>query len=413
MIEYVSKLNYASPALRHIDYRLSFENYRGIHTSQHNRFTSYDVQQILRILDSYAPNESLLRIRTTDTSKRPYNTPEEIDYAEFCHQVKDKTGKGTQDAMRKNFFVDWHRMRFINRYDANKSLVKPYEVKQIKYVSLSNFGLKFINTDNMLELQYLYSKALNNLLGGLVQSSMDLLELESVNHITFAEFMYFVTSIGADNFGISPIECKELILDYRNLQRITRINVSKVLKEALQPKNFPGNKKEKRDFHNWTNQSQQIWHLFNDVVFFFTDNKRLSLVEDNSTDRTKWRRSAKVKEDYFINHQVRKTKGYELDHIIPLLVAETLEDFSYLDDWKNLLYIDGKTHAIKTQSQSKHNKLKTADPSGEIVHLCSADGDVLKIKNNVEGFYNPKLLPKLLNYNSSFLSATKESQKEQ
>lgn len=53
---------------------------------------------------------------------RPHNTEEEGIYAEFCNEAKNLVEIGTQDAMRKNLFVDLHRMGLIERYDKNKKL---------------------------------------------------------------------------------------------------------------------------------------------------------------------------------------------------------------------------------------------------------------------------------------------------
>lgn len=77
MKNYVSNINIGNSSLKFIDERLQSENYRGIHLSQHNRYDLPKLMEILTLLNKYAPNQSLMQIRTTDISKRPQNIPEE------------------------------------------------------------------------------------------------------------------------------------------------------------------------------------------------------------------------------------------------------------------------------------------------------------------------------------------------
>lgn len=96
MKNYVSNINIGNSSLKFIDERLQSENYRGIHLSQHNRYDLPKLMEILTLLNKYAPNQSLMQIRTTDISKRPQNIPEEQSYAEFCNEAKSLTNIGTQ-----------------------------------------------------------------------------------------------------------------------------------------------------------------------------------------------------------------------------------------------------------------------------------------------------------------------------
>ena len=168
MTNIVSNISSPNPALQFIDKRILSDNYRGEYSSQHNRYTMKQQVKILELLAEYSSHENLIQIRTTDLSKRSYDLPEEKEYAEFCHKVKQETGIGTQDAMRKNLFVDFHRMGLIKRYDKNKDPVEPYVRKAIKYVSLSSEGLKLIKENNFLKQYFLFSKAVDKLLGGYI-----------------------------------------------------------------------------------------------------------------------------------------------------------------------------------------------------------------------------------------------------
>lgn len=408
----ISNINPASKALHSLENRLTFDSYRGVESSQHNRYEVKDVHTILGLLNKYAPNQTLLRIRTMDTSKRPTNLPEEIEYAKFCHEAKQITGIGTQDAMRKNLFVDWHRMGLINRYDKNKRLVAPYDRRSIVYVSLSELGLQFTQETNLANQSYLFSKALNKLLFGFVENTLNLLSTTSLDSIDFYEFMFFVSAINHPSYSISMTECELLINDYRSLSRLQKSALIDTLKLELDPSKFSGDKTDKRDFHNWVNKYQQIWHLFNQVPFFIIDNSDgilklyLSSTNINSSvyNKSAMKRSPRAKNDYFNYHGVTKTKGYELDHIIPLLTANSIEEFTYLDRWENLLYIDGKTHAIKSQSGSKHCILVCNPSNLNDIALKDFQENTLPIQNGYEALFKTDLVLEMVDYNQSFLN---------
>ncbi|BCD50101.1 hypothetical protein [Helicobacter suis] len=55
--------------------RIQKDTYRGLHLSQHNRYTKEVIIAILRVLKETLENNKIshLRIRTTDLSKRPTN----------------------------------------------------------------------------------------------------------------------------------------------------------------------------------------------------------------------------------------------------------------------------------------------------------------------------------------------------
>ncbi|MDR2644343.1 MAG: hypothetical protein LBC74_16305 [Planctomycetaceae bacterium] len=209
-------------ALEFIEYRIADDNYRGSWSSQHNRYTIDDLCTILSLLDKYAPNYSLMRIRDKDIAKRQQNTPEEKIYAQFCNEAYKKTGIGTQDAMRKNLFVDFHRMGFINRYDKNKNIIEPLQRGNIKYVSITTQGKKIITTTNQQNRLFIFSKGLDFLLGGYINILLELFRYQKndINKISIYEFMFFVSAVNTITcFNINIDKCVELIKSYRSLYR--------------------------------------------------------------------------------------------------------------------------------------------------------------------------------------------------
>jgi len=411
MKTYVSNIDPANDALYFIDKRLASDNYRGHISSQHNRYTFEELVQFLTLLDEYAPRQSLLHIRTTDTVKRPENTPEEVQYAKFCHAAKKQVGKGTQDAMRKNFFVDWHRMGLIERYTAKEEKIKPYQHSRTQYVALSDLGKQFIQ-NKALEQRFLFSKALNILLDNFISHTLDV--LDELKHIDFDEFLFFVSAIDTPQeygFSLTTAQCVDLVGKYRKLTRKQKEAVLTKLRDELIPEKFDGNKSNQRDFHNWQNKIKQIWFLFDEVVFFTIerDSKipRLKPIEktDSRNGKTKMVRSVRPKADYLKEHQVQKTKGFELDHIIPLMDANTIDEFHYLDNWRNLLYLSGTPHAIKTQTGSEYKVLCVDSDNLDVLKLArpSNEEDILLIRNQKEALFNTKHIDTMLKYNADFL----------
>ena len=54
--------------------------------------------------------------------------------------------------------------------------------------------------------------------------------------------------------------------------------------------------------------------------------------------------SAQEKENYFLNHKVKKCPDKTLHHIVPLDLWVDLDDFKLLDDWRNMIYIKNEKH---------------------------------------------------------------------
>ena len=175
MSSILSNISSGNNSLEFIDSRILDDKYRGSWSSQHNRYTMEKIVTILTLFNKYAPSKDLMVIRTADISKRPNNTPEEQTYAQFCNEAKAQAGIGTQDAMRKNLFVDLHRMGLIERYDNNKVPTDPLSKQSVKYVSLTDQGLKLIESKTLLDKFFIFSKGVDQLLGGYIDVLLNLL----------------------------------------------------------------------------------------------------------------------------------------------------------------------------------------------------------------------------------------------
>lgn len=385
--------------------RIMSDNYRGIQLSQHNRYDVVFITTLLSEMYDLVSNHRMF-IRTTDLSKRPTNTPEEYIYAEYVNNLSEKLGRCTQDSVRKNFFVDLHRMGFIYRYDSNNQKIGPYERGQIKSVSLTPLGVELVaNKDNIFQRNLIYTKAIDDLTDGLAEEMLDVVSIN--DKLTMTEFMFFLsfTDKELDGHMYSKSELVEYILEYRRMSYFQKQQVISIVEDYCNPNKFGGNKKNKRDFHNWKNETQQIFMLMNQTVFFELRDETLVIrLDENSLfdDETKLKRSLKEKEEYFKHHNIKKQPGFELHHVIPLLLAKNRNEFAVLDVWQNMVYIDGYTHSKITHTRNKNvdlhfknDDIRLIDPAGKIDTIeCIKDSNVkydVSNQNTMKDF-NSKVL---------------------
>lgn len=387
--------------LKFLEDRLKLENYRGIQISQHNRYCLEDILIILKTFYNHVGKEKM-EIRTTDISKRPENLPNEEKYAKFVNEVNKKMNRGTQDSIRKNLFVDLERMGLLKRYSDKNT---------IKSVSITDKGIQLINPKlDKLKRQMKYSECIDELLKGFAIKIINILtELDKISLLEFTLFVSFVDkNIGNKVFLEDDII--ELVKDFRSLSAPQRELIENKIKEYATPDNFKGNKKEKKDYHNWKNESQQIINLLNQTALYeydknrkilnFKCNKENSLFKKEDIEKLKLKRSRLEKEKYFNQHNVTKQKGYELHHVVPLLKAKNAEHFFLLDVWENLLYIDGKKHAEITQNGNRQIILNILENND--IKLTDLENDLyLKFNDNV--FYSVNNKEKMKKTNKELL----------
>jgi hypothetical protein len=311
--------------------------------------------------------------------------------------------------MRKNYFVDFHRMGFINRYNRNGEKVNPWEQSNIKYVSLSKQGIKLIKTVDLEEQFFIFSKGVDAMLGGYINLLLEIFRTPEyeIKNITIYEYMFFISAIQSKTtFEIDTTKCVEYIRTYRTLSRGQRKGVVDILKEQMQPKNYKGNKTDKRDFGNWKNKADQVFSIFVQTVYFEKrDDKlvprELRSAKGGTITLVKLSRSISEKFEYFKNHKVGKFMGFELHHVVPLARAESREQFKVLDVWLNMVYIDAFSHAKITQNNNANMKMEGADTT-IILSDCVGNSVTLVYNDNIQ--YLPQKLPDMLSYNTTLLN---------
>lgn len=386
-------------ALRFLSRRIVNPSYRGSISSQHNRFTMEDVYEILKLLYVFVHDGGLMQTRTTDLIKRPQTMPAERPYARFCEQCKERLGRGTQDTMRKNLFPDFHRMGLIHRYGPDRERVDPYSRGAKKYVSLTPMGLKFIRAD-LLDRQFIFTKGVNMLLEGRIDVLLNLFKTPEykIKSITIYEYMFFVSAIGHPDFNLSVSDSVDMLKAYRALALSQRRAVVDALRTDLVPKpNIP--KPQKRDFHNWLNKVQQIYHLLKQTRYFDVVDECLILI-DSEDSEARLGRSLSARHEYFRQHNVTKRWGFELHHVVPLSYSECKDHFKLLDTWDNMAYIDGYTHAKITQNRHKNVIMSTA---GDDIYLADHQDKTIRLALDKNILYSPAKQPDMLRRNRDLL----------
>ncbi len=402
IVKHIDRNNFA---LKYIDQRIESDDYRGAVSSQHNRFTEEELYNTLKLLDKHASNKSFMEIRTTDLAKRPINSSEEQKFAIFCNEVKQVVGRGTQDSIRKNWFVDFHRMGFIQRYDKNHNPTHAWKRSITKFVSIAPDGAKFIKERDPANRLFLFTKGLNRLLSNYINILLNLLKDDEyhLRYITLNESMFFVSAVVSDaKYSLTELECIEHINEYRKLTKAQRISVEKCLKSQLKKENYIGNKKTQRDFHNWENKMTQIFSLIRQTAYFEVRDNRVSYREPKNQKQLN--RSISQKQEYFKEHIVSKKRGFELHHIIPLSWSENYEHFVLLDKWENMVYIDGYSHAQITQNGNK-NIVLSKGVNGLI--LQDYESNIVNLEKDINVLYNEDKEPVMLSYNDNLIRGYK------
>lgn len=398
-----------------LEQRLQNDNYRGVQLSQHNRYDQVTILTIVEEISKIA-GKDLLQIRTTDLSKRPENLPEESDYAILTTNINNKVDHCTQDSLRKNLFVDMHRMGLIKRYNAQQIEVSPFAGGIKKYISLTDFAERFMNEQNVFKQNMLYTRALETLLNGYGESLLGIMAELGTDYLTTEEMTLF-TSYLDENNGSSTTTADDVvsyIKEFRQLGKYQRKAFVDVIIKYCDPKLFAGDKKQKRDWHNWINESQQIASLLGQTAYFEYDQAQgklgLRLKDGLFNADPKLKRSLQVKQSYFENHKIAKKKvGFELHHIVPLCWAVDANEFVTLDQWENLVYIDAYSHAQITQNRNRNVELDFNETNDTIFKDYSNNNCVVcKYGTNI--LYDEHKQKEMLSYNQKLLTATSDKQ---
>lgn len=355
--------------------RLSASDYRGKHSVQHYRYDFDVIYTVLDLLNRYAPNKGLLAIRTRDVSKQGFDEPEWKDYAKLCNELKTLFGKNTPDVLRKIIFVDLERLGFLHRYNKKKQVNRLFTRNTNAYVSMSDVGLELLAQGDSLKRRFLIGKRIELFLHDCIENLLYMLRETDLRYIDVYEYMFFMTAINFDSrFTLSLQEAETMIKEYRKLSPVQRKQLIKALQSLMVPAKKDKKGRTKKDFHNWKNETQSLFTNFLQHLVFFAleqptrDNIRIILSNQTGLfvdSGTRLDRSVLEKQLYMEKHKVQKKAGFELHHIIPLAYSTSLEHFKLLDNWLNMIYIDGYSHGQMqnhiTLAEGENDDLKLVD----------------------------------------------------
>jgi len=377
--------------LKYIFERIKREDYRGIHLSQHNRLPFDKVLEILKTINNIA-GTSNFKIHIGDWKGKKQKGCE--IYYKIVDSLEKIIEQGTVNSLKKNIFPDLDTMGFLNRYNPKGELVLPDKREIIDSVSLTKFALDFINEGKPRKQYKMYIEATEKLLEPILDELFYLLYkiFESIN---VYEYMFIVS-----DEKLATQEKIDLINSYRRLKKIERIKVNQNILKIFKDINKRAiNKKYKRDFGNWYNESLQIFNLLNQTVYFKTFRKTV-LMLSISQEALEFiaTRSQRQREKYFDWHNVKKAEGYQLHHICPLSYATTRRQLELIDNFKNLIYVSDKAH-----SKIPHDLfIQLIVKNGRVLLMNPIDKNFLDITKEI--IINGENLQEMVRYNEKLLA---------
>lgn len=403
-------------AIKFIYWRMLQNNYRGLHLLQHNRWTFEKFRAIIIAIFHSQDNNGYVRIPRGDEGK--FHLGDYSQYLElikkFQEEYKKSTNKeeGTANTIKKNLFPDLARMGVIDRYKINnnqeRTILKPYvkdSVDLIKFKDYLNLNEKTLNDNHFL--RQIYNNFSKNIYNDLPLLLFELISDENLKgKIDEYEFLFFITWY--DNFyleyKIDKDQIKELILSWRNLSLSARNTVINFIRNWADREKWINFKKDqKRDFYNWKNQTQEIMqHIKDSEIFSLNINAtQFEIFFKKQDEQIKRYRSETPKLEYLEKHNMKKIKGFEFDHIVPFSWSTTFEQALKICSWKNLIYIDAKNHAIKTQSNNIYVYLNSRKEINYLYLESENKKDFLFLKLNKDVYFNMNLFQELKEYNIS------------
>ena len=392
--------------LKYIVKRLTRDDYRGWHVSQHNRYDLGAIQTILREIYDVAGLERF-GIPPGDYNANVVLSGGFQDFQKIVSQINAKLGKGTINSIKKNFFPDLERMGFLLR-----EKIKPNKNSHpILYGSLTPSAVTFINAKKLIVKYKKFTDGIDKLFGSKISELAELIYLSDYANdiISIYEFMFIFSDKNEDFNKIGLLD------SYRNLKKHEKSKVIDLVQKYANPDNFQGDKTDLRDFHNWKNQAQQIMGLLKTTVYFEVEQNKFFRLNIGSTGffQEPGKRSAVPKREYFTFHSVEKKDKFELHHIVPISSARNKEEAKLIDDYRNLIYIHRSKHKVISRNRSR-NVVLTIDPS-EAVFSGFGDEESVKTKNERDALYTKEIkkIKKIAQYNAGLLKSIFEFEQPQ
>lgn len=397
--------------LSYIVDRIQDDNYRGIQCSQHNRLSySYFKSLIETIYEKAGDERFFIHVGDDDGVKQT----EAATYYDIVDTIKALEGKGTINSVKKNTFPDLARAGLLYRFDKQgEKIAEAFAVGEgksiqkrnnVRAVQLSPLGVKFATAKTEFERRKYYTDMVDVLTKSAATELVELLSTDDrFEMVRMSEFMYILSDDRAD---IRYNDKLLYVTEYRKLTIEQQRQLDVLLRQYCDPSRNRGNKTTARDYHNWKNESQQIFGLLSCSTYFKVVEEQLMLNNGQyGLFIQKAERRQKPKDAYFAYHHISKQAGYELHHIIPFNRAQTQSDAQWIDDERNLIYLSSAKHAEFTATQNINIRTSYARPILSFLQVDSIDNiininveqddakiDLDRVNDMVE--YNRRLLAK-------------------
>ena len=393
--------------LQYIIARLRSNDYRGWHISQHNRFAMEEVEIILGEIHNVTGTNHFA-IPPGDYASNHELGESFKDYKRIVNQINSKMGRGTINSLKKNFFPDLQKMGFL----ARERMVLHQNSQPVWHGNLTSSAIEMIEAGNDLIKKYKkFTDSIDKLFGRKISDLAETIHLSDYANdaISIYEFM-FILSDNSEN-----LDKIKLLGSYRALKEHSKREVKSLIKKYANPDNFSGKKNEKRDFHNWKNQAQQIMNLLKTTVYFEVDQNKYFRLNASSTGFFKKpvRRSVIPKREYFNFHKVQKREKFELHHIVPISVARNKEEAKNIDDYKNLIYIHQMKHKLISKNRNR-NVVLYVDPN-EVVFSDFENENSIKAVNEESAIYSKDTgkIAKMMKHNKELIKSIFDFEKSQ
>jgi hypothetical protein len=388
--------------LEYIVERVQDVNYRGIHISQHNR---YDLERLTHILNG------IYEVVENRQFRVPLGDDEGVqesgcdEYYRIIKAVNRRAGIGTINSLKKNFFVDFERMGLLYRFNKKGESIGNSKRSHVYYAQLTNAAISLITSSSIVERHKIFTDSLDKLFANELTYLAETLYYSNYKNdpIGIWEFM-LILSDDRPKFRNEKIK---LIDSCRELKLWQQKKAIDLIKQYCNPKNFRGNKTTQRDFGNWKNETQQIFTLLKNTVYFDITKSSLRLNTGTygifSETQIK-RRGLGAKHEYFVQHKIKKKiPTFELDHIVSFSSAKNKVEFGLIDNWRNLLYLRNDKHEQKTKYRDRNVVLTATEKE---IHLYDFDRKSrISARNGASVVYAGKLADNMQKYNREILKA--------
>lgn len=392
--------------LQYIAKRIQDVNYRGLHVSQHNR---YDLDRLIKILIGIydIATDSIFRVPLGDDEGKHESGCEE--YYKIVANVKAKAGIGTINSLKKNFFVDFQQMGLLDRFDKRRNLIPLDKRGHIYYARLSERGIRLVSSTSITEKYKIFTDSLDALFANEITNIAETLYYSKYKDdaIGILEFMLILS----DDRPYITDDKINLIDSFRILKRWQQDKAIALIKQYCNPRNFVGNKTMKRDFGNWKNESQQIFTLLKNTVYFDITQNSLRLNTGRygifAVVQVK-QRSLGAKQEYFQKHCLKKITNFELHHVIPFSAARNKVEFKLIDNWENLIYLIQNKHAEITKNGDRNIVMYATRKD---IYFDDFDNNRIAAQNKKDVAYDGELAATMEKYNREIIKEIFEYQK--